>query len=98
LQQTRARIRWQVQRIDGQLVRRRTKTAGSDAILPLPDVCLDALRSHRTLTNRRRLIAMTIMRHSQIAVTMNIDSQVTTESARAALADLGSRLAEGGQP
>lgn len=156
-----ARIRWQIQRIDGQLVRRRTKTAGSDAVLPLPDICVDALRSHRAMTSRRRLkageawqetglvfttlfglpldprnfnrsfkqraiaagvpvipvhstrrtcasllvelgvhprVAMAIMRHSQIAVTMNIYSQVTSESARAALSDLGSRLAEGGQP
>lgn len=154
-----ARIRWQVQRIDGQLVRRRTKTAGSDALLPLPDICIEALRSHRTLANRRRLqageawhdtglvfttifglpldprnfnrsfrsrseaagvpiipvhstrrtcasllvelgvhprVAMAIMRHSQISVTMNIYSQVASESARAALADLGSRIAEGG--
>ncbi len=161
LEKGEARIRWQVQRIDGQLVRRRTKTAGSDAVLPLPEICIDALRSHRAMTNRRRLqageawhetglvfttlfglaldprnfnrsfkqraeaaevpvipvhstrrtcasllvelgvhprVAMAIMRHSQIAVTMNIYSQVTSESARAALADLGSRLAEGGQP
>jgi integrase len=155
-----ARIGWQIQRIDGKLVRRRTKTAGSDAVLPLPEICLDALRSHRALTNRRRLqageawhetglvfttlfglpldprnfnrsfkarseaaevlvipvhstrrtcasllvelgvhprVAMAIMRHSQISVTMNIYSQVTSDSARAALADLGSRLATGGQ-
>lgn len=51
------RIRWQLQRAGGQLVRRPTKTVSSDAVLPLPQVCIDALRSHRTLENRRRLEA-----------------------------------------
>ena len=160
LEKGEARIRWQIQRLDGQLVRRRTKTVGSDALLPLPDICVDALRSHRSMTNRRRQqageawhetglvfttmfglpldprnfnrsfrtrsevagvpiipvhstrrtcasllvelgvhprVAMAIMRHSQISVTMNIYSQVSSESARAALAELGSTLAEGGQ-
>ena len=32
--------RWQVQRVDGELVRRQTKTPSSDAALPLPDICV----------------------------------------------------------
>jgi integrase len=155
-----ASIRWQLQRVSGQLVRRRTKTASSDAVLPLPDICLDALRSQRALTNGRRLeageawhdsglvlttrfglpidprnfhrkfkeragaagvpvvsvhstrrtcasllveldvhprVAMQILRHSQIAVTMDIYSQVASASTREALARLGSRLASGGE-
>ncbi len=36
------RIRWQLQRAGGQLVRRPTKTVSSDAVLPLPQVCIDA--------------------------------------------------------
>lgn len=154
-----ARIRWQVQRVSGQLVRRRTKTSTSDAVLPLPDICIEALKSHRALANRRRLeageawhdtdlvlttryglpidprnfhrmfkeraaaagvpvvsvhstrrtcasllveldvhprVAMQILRHSQIAVTMDIYSQVTSASTREALSRLGSRLSEGG--
>ena len=35
-----ARIAWQVQRIKGQLLRRKTKTHSSDAPLPLPDICV----------------------------------------------------------
>lgn len=154
-----ARIRWQIQRISGQLMRRRTKTASSEAVLPLPDICIDALKAHRAMTNRWKLkagqawhdtdlvfttkfglpidprnfnrsfkrraelsgvpvipvhstrrtcasllvelgvhprVAMAIMRHSQISVTMNIYSQVASSSAREALSNLGSRLAEGG--
>jgi len=40
-------------------------------------------------------VAMAILRHSQIAVTMDIYSQVSTESARRALRQLGSALGEG---
>ena len=40
-------------------------------------------------------VAMAILRHSQIAVTMDIYSQVSTESARQALLQLGSALGEG---
>ncbi len=37
-------IAWQVQRVNGRLIRRETKTASSDALLPLPDICLSALK------------------------------------------------------
>ena len=40
-------------------------------------------------------VAMAIMRHSKIAVTMDIYAQVSSESARAALQALGDRLGEG---
>lgn len=159
LERGEARIRWQIQRISGHLTRRRTKTASSEAVLPLPDICIDALKAHRAMSNRWKLkagaawhdtdlvfttkfglpidprnfnrsfkrraelsgvpvipvhstrrtcasllvelgvhprVAMAIMRHSQISVTMNIYSQVASSSAREALANLGSRLAEGG--
>jgi integrase len=36
-------VSWQLQRIGGQLVRRETKTAESDASMPLPDICRTAL-------------------------------------------------------
>ena len=38
---------------------------------------------------------MQILRHSQIAVTMDIYSQVTSSTTRAALTRLGGRLASG---
>ncbi|MFW5473181.1 tyrosine-type recombinase/integrase [Knoellia sp. CPCC 206450] len=147
-----ARISWQLQRVGHQLRRTRTKTRSSDAVLPLPDVCAQALRRrreeqtsgaktageawhesglvftsslgtpmdprnfHRDFKNRaaaanvpeipvhstRRTCAsllveldvhprvtMQILRHSQIAVTMNIYAQVAPASTRAALAKLG---------
>ncbi len=37
-------------------------------------------------------VAMAILRHSQIAVTMDIYAQVSTESTRSALLQLGSAL------
>ncbi len=40
-------IGWQLQRIGQRLVRRETKTEESDAGLPLPDICLTALRIRR---------------------------------------------------
>jgi integrase len=150
-----ARILRQLQRVNGQLVLRQTKTKSSDSPLPLPALCTDALRAQQAETERRRAaagdawhdtglvfttryglpyeprnfyrqfriraakagvpvvsvhstrrtcasllveldihprVAMQILRHSQIAVTMDIYSQVTSASTRAALARLGSWL------
>ena len=39
-------------------------------------------------------VAMAILRHSQIAVTMDIYSQVSSEGTRQALSSLGSRITE----
>lgn len=154
-----ALVRWQLQRVGGQLMRRHTKTPASKAMLPLPDICVDALASHRAVVNRRRLeageawhdsglvlttrfglpldprnfhrrfkeraeaagvpvisvhstrrtcasllveldvhprVAMQILRHTQIAVTMDIYSQVTSQSTREALSKLGARLSNDG--
>jgi integrase len=40
-------IGWQLQRVRRQLLRRATKTESSDATLPLPEICLAALRLRR---------------------------------------------------
>jgi integrase len=151
-------IMWQLQRIRGELMRRRTKTARSDAPLPLPDICVDALEARRVteatwrlaagpawsgsgmvLTTRlgdpldprnfhryfkvraaragvpvisvhatRRTcasllvaldvhprVAMAVLRHSKIAVTMDVYSQVSSASTREALRRLGGELGEG---
>lgn len=39
-------ISWQLQRVRRELLRRETKTRASDAVLPLPEICVGALR-HR---------------------------------------------------
>jgi hypothetical protein len=49
LQAREARIRWQLQRLDGRLVRRRTKTVTSNGVMPLPDICLLALQQRAQL-------------------------------------------------
>jgi integrase len=150
-----AHIRWQLQRVGGELSLRRTKTTSSEAVLPLPEICGEALISHRAMTSAWRLaagpawhdtglvlstrfglpidprnfhrkfkeralaagvpvvpvhstrrtcasllveldvhprVAMQILRHSQISVTMDIYSQVASASTREALTRLGTRL------
>ena len=139
----------------GELLRRETKTASSEAPLPLPTICVAALRQgqdrqrswresagpawhdsglvvttrhglpveprnfHRYFkercvaakvpsisvhTTRRTCasllvaldvhprVAMQILRHSQIAVTMNVYSEVSSAEARTALKRLGEEL------
>lgn len=152
-----AQVRVQLQRLDGGLVLRPTKTVSSEAVLPLPDLCVQALGAHGELSDRWRAaageawhetglvmstryglpldprnfhrrfkeraeragvpvvsvhstrrtcasllveldvhprVAMQILRHSQIAVTMDIYSQVSSASTRDALTRLGARLAD----
>ncbi|WP_088312868.1 site-specific integrase [Kineosporia sp. R_H_3] len=148
-------IGWQLQRVDGRLLRRQTKTEASDALLPLPPICTTALtvwrarqanrraqaglawhdldfvfttrhglpveprNFHRDFKRRAALagvpiiavhttrrtcasllvaldvhprVAMQILRHSQIAVTMNIYSEATSDTTQAALLALGEHL------
>lgn len=40
-------ISWQLQRVRGELLHRETKTEGSDATLPLPPICVAALRARK---------------------------------------------------
>lgn len=147
-------ISWQLQRIDGALVRRQTKTPASDAPLPLPTICIRALEYRRLVEDRMRSaarawqesglvlttsvgtpveprnfhrafverckragvpvtpvhqtrkacasllvaldvhprVAMQILRHSKIAVTMEVYSQVTSAATQDALRRLGDQL------
>jgi integrase len=148
-------VSWQLQRIGGRLLRRETKTASSDAALPLPDISVRALEVrlgdradqvavagelwhesglvlttplgmpvdprnfHRAFKERatkagvpvtsvhatRRAcasllvaldvhprVAMQILRHSQIAVTMDVYSQVSSAATVEALKRLGQEL------
>jgi integrase len=147
-----AHIGWQIQRVKGELMRRRTKTVASDAALPLPDLCVRALEArrgteahwrlaagpawegsglvsttrlgdpfdprnfHRYFKQRARKarvpvisvhatrrtcasllvaldvhprVAMAILRHSKIALTMEVYAQVSAVSTRDALRRLG---------
>jgi integrase len=158
LDQGEAYIAWQVQRVDGQLLRRRTKTPSSDAPLPLPDIAVRALERHRAEEDKRRVaagdmwgdcglvfttrlgdpvdprnfhtafktrarkagvpiipvhatrrtcasllvsldvhprVAMAVLRHSRIALTMEVYSQVSSQATREALRQLGGRLGDG---
>lgn len=148
-------IRWQLQRAGHQLRHRATKTPGSAAVLPLPDICVTALKlraerqaadkslaagvwqdpelvftsAHGTPYEPRNFnrqfavrcrkagvryikvhdtrrtcasllvaldvhprVAMQILRHSQIAMTMEIYSEVPTAQTRSALKRLGRHL------
>jgi integrase len=150
-------VAWQLQRVQGELLRRQTKTASSEAPLPVPYLCDVALKEqckrqgewrqkagpawhdtdlvvttrygqpvdprnfHRAFVARchaakvpvstvhatRRTcasllvaldvhprVAMQILRHSQIAVTMNIYSEVSSRETREALRRLGLELTE----
>ena len=152
------RIGWQLQRVSGKLLRRETKTSASDGVLPLPDICITALRAWRKRQKEWRVkagsawqrqgfvfstrygmpveprnfhrdfkkragkakvpiipvhatrktcasllvaldvhprVAMQILRHSQIAVTMNVYSEVSSEATREALRRLGESLSWG---
>jgi integrase len=148
-------VAWQLQRINGRLLHRQTKTEASEAVLPLPDICLAALQDQLACREERRAkageawhssglvlttrygrpieprnfhrdfkarcrkagvrevpvhttrrtcasllvaldvhprVAMQILRHSQIAVTMNVYSEVSSKATRAALKRLGKQL------
>jgi integrase len=145
----------QLQRVQGQLLRRRTKTEASDAPLPLPAICVAALRLRKSQQARDRAqhagrwqetglvfttrygtpieprnfnrsfdyriaragvrrinvhgtrktcgtllaaldvhprVAMQILRHSRIAVTMEIYTEATSAATRDALKRLGDEL------
>lgn len=145
----------QLQRVNGRLLRRQTKTAASDSPLPLPGICVAALKLRKEQQDRERetnrgnwtenglvfttrfgkpveprnfnrsfetrvkksgvrrinvhgtrktcgtllaalevhpRVAMQILRHSRIAVTMEIYTDATTEATRDALRKLGDTL------
>jgi integrase len=148
-------VRWQLQRADHQLRHRETKTPGSTAVLPLPGICITALklRAERQAADRLRTadawqdnglvftsvygtpyeprnfnrqfaarcrksgvryirvhdtrrtcasllvaldvhprVAMQILRHSQISMTMEVYSEVPSAKTRNALRRLGRKL------
>jgi hypothetical protein len=50
-------ISWQLQRVRGQLLHRATKTEASDATLPLPGICVTALRMRQKNQDAARAAA-----------------------------------------
>ena len=50
-------ISWQLQRVRGQLLHRATKTEASDATLPLPGICVTALRVRQKDQDASRVAA-----------------------------------------
>jgi integrase len=50
-------VAWQLQRVGGRLILRETKTEASDATLPLPDICVAALKQRRTVQDTDRSVA-----------------------------------------
>jgi integrase len=157
LDQGKVTIAWQLQRVGGQLILRETKTEASDATMPLPDICIAALKRRHaaqqtdqaaagrawhntdlvfttkhglpieprnlnhafaacikqagvpyiTVHDARRTCAsllaelgvhprviMQILRHADMAVTMEIYTEVVSTQTRNALKRLGDALAE----
>jgi integrase len=50
-------VGWQLQRVGRQLLHRQTKTEGSDATLPLPEICAAALQERATAKDEDRRAA-----------------------------------------
>jgi integrase len=59
----------QLQRVRGQLLHRDTKTQASDAVLPMPDVCVTALRLRKTQRDEARSAAGKVWQESDVVFT-----------------------------
>lgn len=59
----------QLQRVRGELLHRETKTEASDATLPLPPVCVTALKQRRAVQDRARETAGTAWTRSELVFT-----------------------------
>jgi hypothetical protein len=53
-------INWQLRRSRGRLGHRETKTPGSEATLPLPDICVTALKLLLLHEDQRRPVARSV--------------------------------------
>jgi integrase len=69
-----ALIAWQLQRVSGRLLRRETKTAASDAALPIPEICVRALEVRLELERRLRSQAEA-WHESGLVITTNLASR-----------------------
>jgi integrase len=69
-------VGWQLQRISKQLIRRATKTEESDAVLPLPDICLTALRLRRAEQDQERAAAGPAWQGSRLVFTTRFGTPI----------------------
>jgi hypothetical protein len=88
----------QLQRVRGELLDRETKTQASDATLPLPSICLTALKQRQASARRcsstwtYTRIVMQIFRHAQFHVTMEVYASASSATTQKALKRLGASL------
>jgi integrase len=83
-------IGWQLQRVNGALVRRQTKTYASDAPLPLPDICLQALE-HRREVGARWRNAAPAWHESGLVLTSRVGTPVESRNLHRAFVDRAKR-------
>ncbi|WP_431943554.1 tyrosine-type recombinase/integrase [Micromonospora marina] len=69
-------VSWQLQRIGGQLVRRETKTAESDASMPLPEICRTALAIRRAEQAADRKAAGEVWQKSPLVFTTRFGTPI----------------------
>lgn len=62
-------VEMQIQRVGGKLLLRETKTEASDATLPLPDICIAALRQRRAAQETDRGEAGRVWHHTDLVFT-----------------------------
>jgi integrase len=65
-------IGWQLQRIRRQLLHRETKTEASDATLPLPEICVTALRMRQRDQAERRSALGNTWTETGLVITSNV--------------------------
>jgi len=62
-------VEWQLQRVGGRLLLRETKTEASDATLPLPDICVAALRQRQVAQEADRVEAGRVWHKTDLVFT-----------------------------
>jgi integrase len=65
-------IGWQLQRVRRQLLHRETKTEASDATLPLPEICVTALRMRQRDQAERRSALGNTWTETGLVITSNV--------------------------
>jgi integrase len=73
-------VGWQLQRVSGQLLHRETKTEASDSGLPLPDICLTALRHRMERQKAARKLAGKAWQDSPLVFTTQYGTPIEPRS------------------
>jgi integrase len=69
-------VGWQIQRVRRRLLRRETKTESSDATLPLPEICLAALRLRQAEREEAKIKAVKTWQESDLVFTTRYGTPV----------------------